>query len=70
MRRFRNCILALLLGLCAPLLIWAGAFSALSQKRRESKRLEEAIPYLSCSASADCPPGFVCVEGRCIPERY
>ncbi len=63
MRSFRNCVIALLLGLCAPVLIWVGAFGALSIKRKESK------PDLSCALDADCPPGFVCMNGRCMPEK-
>ncbi len=68
MRRFRNCVLALLLGMCAPVLIWVGAFGALSIKRKQSKLMDETIPNMNCSLDGDCPPGFVCMDGRCIPE--
>ena len=33
MKRLRNCTLALLIGLCAPVLIWIGLAIALYQKR-------------------------------------
>ena len=27
----------------------------------------EKTPNLTCSIDADCPPGYVCFNGRCIP---
>ncbi len=24
---------------------------------------------LACSIDTDCPPGFVCANGRCVPEK-
>jgi len=45
-----------------PLLIGAGAGVSLFQSW---KRAEKA----ACSIDADCPPGFVCVNGRCVPEQ-
>ena len=68
MKRFRNCGMALLLGSCAPLLVWVGAGAALYQWRKEAKLLKQALPELSCSIDTDCPPGFVCMGGRCIPQ--
>ncbi|HEY82372.1 MAG TPA: hypothetical protein G4O01_03670 [Dehalococcoidia bacterium] len=46
-----------------PLLIGAGAGVSLFRgwKRPDVNRV--------CSVDADCPPGFVCVNGRCVPER-
>ncbi len=44
MKRLRNCLIALVLGACAPLLIWVGVGSALYQKRQEARRLAWAIP--------------------------
>ncbi len=69
MRRLRNCILALFLGCCAPLLIWVGIGVVLFQRRKEANLLEQALPDLVCSVTSDCPPGFVCLNGRCVPER-
>ena len=61
MKRFRNCILALLVGCSMPLVIWLGAGSALYQKRKQAN--------LACSVDSDCPAGFVCDQGRCVPEK-
>ena len=69
MRRLRNCILALFLGCCAPLLIWVGIGVVLFQRRREVNLLEQALPNLACSVNSDCPPGFVCLNGRCVLEK-
>ena len=69
MRRLRNCVIVLLLGCCAPLLIWVGAGSALSQSLKQRKLQKRAIPDLVCSLNADCPTGFVCVSGHCVPAR-
>ena len=68
MKRLRNATFALLLGFSAPILIWVGAGSALYQSRKRAKLLEKAIPNLACSIDADCPPGFVCIGGRCVPQ--
>ena len=41
-------------------IIWVGAGSALYQSRKK------ALPK-TCAFDADCGPGFVCINGRCIP---
>ncbi len=69
MNALRNCILALLLGCSVPLLIWVGAGSALYQWRKQSKLLKRALPDLVCSIDADCPSGYVCFNGRCVPAK-
>lgn len=69
MKRLRNCTLALLLGLCVPLLIWVGAGVALSQRRRQANLVKQAFPDLVCSIDADCPSGYVCLNGRCVLQE-
>ena len=69
MKRLRDCILALLLGCCTPLLIWVGAGVALYQRRKEVNLLKQALPNLVCSIDAECPSGYVCLHGRCVPEK-
>ena len=70
MRRLRNCILALLIGCCTPLLIWMGAGSALYQSRKRAKVLKRTLPGLTCAIDADCPVGHVCVGGYCVPVSF
>ena len=69
MKRLRNCILALLLGCSAPLLIWVGAGSAMYESRKRAKLLKRALPNLVCSIDTDCPQGFICINGHCVPEK-
>ena len=37
--------------------------------RRKAKLIEKAIPNLTCSINDDCPRGFICLEGRCVPQK-
>lgn len=69
MRVLRNAAIALILGSLAPLLIWVGAGSALYQSRRRAKSSEKGLPNWACSVDNDCPAGFVCVDGYCMPEQ-
>ncbi len=69
MKRLRNCLVALLFGISAPVLIWVGAGSALYQSRKRAKMREKALPHLACAIDADCPPSYVCVDGRCVLEK-
>ncbi len=69
MRGLRNCMLALLAGLLAPLLIWAGAGVALHQSRQRSGLLKRALHDLACSIDTDCPAGYMCVSGHCVPAK-
>ena len=69
MKRLRNCIMALLFGCAMSLLIWAGAGVALYQKRKEASLLRRALTDLACSVDADCPPGYVCFNGHCVPHE-
>ena len=69
MKNVLNCILALLIGCFMPVLIWAGLGIALHQRKKEANLLKQALPNLVCSLDTDCPPGFICMAGRCVPQR-
>ena len=69
MKRLRNCMVALLMGLCAPVLIWVGAGCAFYQDRKQKNLLKQALPDATCSLDTDCPPGFVCVSRQCVPVK-
>lgn len=64
MTRLKYVGLGLLVATFMPVAIWVAAGSALYQGRTKARRLESA----SCSTDADCPPGYACVGGRCLPE--
>ncbi|MDD4859306.1 MAG: hypothetical protein PHR56_03775 [Dehalococcoidales bacterium] len=59
-----NTILALIIGLMAPVLIWVGVANALMEARKRAK-----LSKTSCAIDSDCPPGFVCYDGRCMPQH-
>jgi len=65
MKRIGKLCLVLLGGLLFPIGIWVAAGSALYQSRRRRVRGSS----LTCRIDADCPAGFVCVGGRCVPVR-
>ncbi len=69
MKRMGKSILALIIGCSAPLLVWVAAGSALYSKRTRPGLPEKALSNLTCSVDADCPPGFVCEIGRCVPVK-
>ena len=33
------------------------------------KRSRVANFNLMCSIDADCPPGYICVNGHCVPQK-
>ncbi len=68
MKGFRNVFMALILGCLAPLLVLAGAAVALYRWIKVTKLFKKALPDLSCSIDTDCPPGYVCMDGRCVPQ--
>ncbi len=69
MRGLRNCILALLAGCLTPVLIWVGAGVALNQIRKQSNLLKRALPNLTCAIDLDCPAGYTCMSGHCVPAK-
>ncbi len=69
MKHLGNCVMALLFSCCIPLLIWTGVGVALYQRRKDTNLLRQAIPNLACFIDADCPPGYVCFNGCCVPHE-
>ena len=61
--------LAVLAGFAAPLLIWAAVVNGLGQLYQEWRVIRAGLlaGKLACSLDTDCPPGYVCGGGRCIP---
>ena len=66
MKKYAFFPLALLAAVVFPLLILVAAGIALHENEW---RLRRRIVDLVCSIDSDCPPGYVCVSGRCIPAN-
>ena len=66
MRNVRNVLLALLIGCLSPVVIWVVGGVALYQgvKRKAAKKIQNAV----CSIDADCPSGYSCINGCCVPQ--
>ncbi len=59
-------IIALFLLLVALSGIATAGFFALQDRRTHAT---QGVRELACSTSTDCPPGFACVKGHCVPEQ-
>ena len=62
-------LMALLGGMIVPLLIWAAGAVGLWQLLAEWRyiRIGLLAGNLACNLHTDCPPGYECVGGRCVP---
>lgn len=69
MKAFNNCAIAFLIGCFTPLLIWVGNGIALFHRYRRVKAFQKALTDLICSIDSDCPPGYICLSGRCVPVK-
>jgi hypothetical protein len=52
--------------------IWFLNISGIYKARKGTKAakvLKTLLPDLTCSIDADCPPGYVCLEGCCTPQK-
>ena len=45
-----------------------GICEAITSKKR-AKLFEKTPTNLTCTINTDCPEGYVCVNGRCMPAR-
>ncbi|MFC1873985.1 hypothetical protein ACFLYX_01650 [Chloroflexota bacterium] len=68
MKRVGYLLLFVMVGLLMPLGIWVAGGSALYQSRKQAKILKQPLSDLTCSIDTDCPAGFTCLSGRCVPE--
>ena len=52
--------------------IWylnVGGIYAAIKTKKEVKLLGKTLTNLICSIDTDCPRGFVCFDGRCVPAK-
>lgn len=60
-------VLVVLTAVFMPVLIWVAAIMSIRLAlfgRRASRRL--AADAIACRIDNDCPPGYRCLDGRCI----
>ena len=58
--------LAVLVFLLPVAFVW---FMCIGGIYHDIRRRRVASSNLVCSIDADCPPGYTCVNGRCLPQR-
>jgi len=63
-KRVGYLLLFLTIGALMPVSILVAGGAAMRQKRRLSKL--SASEGTSCQIDQECPPGFVCLNGRCV----
>lgn len=62
-------VMVVLTAVFMPVLIWVAAIINIRMAltgRRASRRLQVA-EAVACHIDTDCPPGYRCLEGRCVP---
>jgi len=61
--------LAMLAGISLPLLIWVAIIIVFRQMYLEWRAIRAGLlaGNLTCSLTADCPPGYQCLQGKCLP---
>lgn len=68
-RIWRVC-LAVLAGIAMPLLVWVASAVAFRQMLLEWRALRPRLSSgnILCSLDTECPPGYQCAGGRCLPR--
>lgn len=66
-RRVMYLLLFSLIGILLPALIWLGLAIAVRDLLRMWRKSRLAS-VLVCRFDTDCPSGYVCVAGRCVPQ--
>lgn len=64
--------IAALVVLSPAAFIWymnVGGIHQAIKRRKVAKLFEKALSNLTCSVNADCPPGYVCIGGHCVPQK-
>jgi hypothetical protein len=66
-------ILALAIGILVILspvaFVWYINIGGVFKRGRAEELFEKTLPNLTCSVDTDCPPGYVCLGGRCMPQK-
>ena len=67
--RVEAVFLVVLGGISVPLLIWVAVIIALRQIFVEWRVIRAGLlaGNLACITNIDCPPGYECIGGTCVP---
>ncbi len=68
--RIWRVLLALLAGISMPLLVWIAGIVALRQVIAEWRAVRPRLlsGNILCGLGSECPPGYDCINGRCLPR--
>lgn len=69
MKRLGYVLLFLVAGALYPLYLTWGGLGIYTYKSLKTAGAAKKGTPLACSVNADCPPGYMCLDGRCIPEQ-
>ncbi len=62
-------LLAIAIFIVLPVVIGFGILGLLKIKERGRATEKWDIAWLACGVDADCPRGYVCSNGTCVPAR-
>ena len=62
-------LLAIAIFIVLPMVIGFGILGFLKIMERGRATGKRYVAWLVCSADADCPQGYVCSNGTCVPTR-
>ena len=68
-KRVGAVFLAALGGIFMPVLVWVAMIAAFRQVFAEWRAIRARLltGNVVCSINSDCPPGYECIGGRCLP---
>lgn len=61
--------LASLAVLIPAALIWYVNVGGMYQMVKAARKRSKQAPNIVCALDADCPPGYACINGRCVPAK-
>ncbi len=62
-------LLAIAIFIVLPVVIGFGILGLLKIKERGRATGKRDAAWLACSMDADCPQGYICSDGTCVPAR-
>lgn len=74
MKMIASVMLVALTFISIPVVVFLGVtgaflFGAVLALKRLGRSVAEVTTYLTCSIDADCPQGYICRDGTCMPAE-